>query len=117
MSPAPNEGPVATANAPTPPQRATTWERRSVGKAPSNRARDAGNMAAAPAPWIKRPAMRSAADGANPQRADPRLKTAKPEKNKRRLPSRSAVRPAVTRREPNTMLYPVMTHANAARES
>jgi len=103
MSSAPKEGPVATARAPTPPHRATTWERRSWGKAPSRRPSDEGSRAAAPTPWTTRPSTSRITEGATPQRADPRQKMPSPAKKTRRLPSRSAVRPAVTSSEPNTM--------------
>src|ERR1700722_4103897 len=114
---APNDGPVATASAPTPPHSATTWERRLVGNAPNNSPSDEGNTAAAPTPWTRRPATSMGTDGASPHRADPKQKTASPAKNTRRLPSRSAVRPAMTSREPNTMPYPVITQARAERGS
>ena len=48
MRAAPSDGPVATASAPTPPHSATTWDRRSPGKAPSSRPSEDGSMAAAP---------------------------------------------------------------------
>ena len=50
MSTAPNEGPVATASAPMPPQSATTWERFSLEYDASKSESDAGSNAAAPNP-------------------------------------------------------------------
>ena len=61
-------------------------------------------MAAAPLPWMKRPATSRSTDGASPHRADPRVKTPSPMKNSRRRPRRSALRPAVTSSEAKTML-------------
>ena len=54
----PNEGPVATARAPTPPHNATIWERRSSGKAASSRPSDDGSRAPPrpPAPGDRPPA-------------------------------------------------------------
>ena len=103
ISRAPNDGPVATARAPTPPQRATTWDRRSWGKAPSSRPSEEGSRAAAPTPWTTRPSTSRMTEGATPHSAEPRQKMPSPAKNTRRLPTRSAVRPAVTSREPNTI--------------
>ena len=61
-------------------------------------------MAAAPSPWTTRPAIKSCTEGARAHSADPRVKIPSPAKKIRRRPSRSAVRPAVTSSEANTMV-------------
>ena len=48
--------------------------------------------------------MSSGTVGASPHRADPTVNTAIPTKNTRRRPTRSAVRPPTTRRDPKTTL-------------
>ena len=104
MRTAPSDGPVATARAPTPPHSATICERRSAGKAPSSNPTEDGTMAAAPLPCTTRPAISQATEGAKAQRAEPTVNTASPPKKIRRRPSLSAVRPAVTRSDANTMV-------------
>ena len=61
-------------------------------------------MAAAPTPCTTRPPINNATDGARAHRAEPRVNTPSPAKKMRRRPSRSAVRPAVTSSDANTMV-------------
>ena len=60
----------------------------------------AGEMIAAPTPWIARAAMSVASDVARPQTSDAPEKSARPAMNIRRRPSRSAVRPPSMSRPP-----------------
>src|SRR5439155_12423420 len=111
---APNEGPVATANAPTPPHNATIWVRRAGGYAPISSATDAGTRNAAPAPCSTRLATSAGTFGAMPHKNEPATNTPRPNVNVRRRPIRSPVRPPVTSSAPNTIEYAVITHASAA---
>ena len=60
----------------------------------------AGEMIAAPTPWIARAAISVASDVASPQTSDAPEKSARPAMNIRRRPSRSALRPPSMSRPP-----------------
>ena len=68
----------------------------------AQRRRAAARRRRRPGPAARATSRRT--DGASPHSAEPRQKTPSPTKNTRRLPSRSAVRPAMTSSDPNTML-------------
>src|SRR3954454_5285416 len=111
---APSDGPVAAANAPTPPHNATIWVRRPGGYAPISSAPEAGTKNAAPAPCKTRLAPNAGTFGAMPHRNEPTTNTASPRLNVRRLPLRSPVRPPVTSSAPKTIEYAVIPHASDA---
>ena len=87
-------GPTAAASAPAAPQSAIACGTRDFGNACRMSARDAGVRAAAPTPCSTRPAMSRPTPGAAAQIAEATVKSAMPARKMRRLPSRSAHRPA-----------------------
>src|SRR5690349_15124475 len=113
----PNEGPIAAASAPTAPQRATALARRAAGKACSTRASDEGSRSAAPQACSARAAISVAAEGATPQSAEATVKRPRPARKIRFRPIRSAMRPAGTRSDPNTIVYAFRTQESWAGET
>ena len=63
--------------------------------------RAAGEMIAAPSPWIDRAAISQPSEVANPPASDAVENTARPMMKRRRRPSRSAMRPPSSRKPPN----------------
>src|SRR4051812_31674493 len=113
----PSEGPIAAASAPTAPQRATALARRATGKACSTTASEEGSRSAAPTACSARAAISAPAEGARPQSAEAALKSARPTRKVRFRPTRSAMRPAGTRRAPNTIVYALRTQESWAAET
>ena len=106
---------MATARAPMPPQRATTWDRRSIGNAAEKEPERRWQQGRRADPLDQPSGDEQRHRGCQPAQRRAEAEHARPAKNTRRLPTRSAVRPAMTSNEPNTMLYPVITQARAAR--
>ena len=63
----------------------------------------AGEMIAAPRPWIARAPIRTLSDEARPQRSEATVKTTTPTRKTRRRPKRSAARPPSSRNPPNVI--------------
>ena len=61
----------------------------------------AGETSAAPSPWRARKPIREPSDQASPSSSELAVKSASPAMNRRRLPSRSAMRPPSSRTPPN----------------
>ena len=96
--------PRPAAAAATADSSATPWERRSGGKALSTRASEAGTRKAAPSACTTRKATSGPSDGATAHSSEAAVNSSRPKTNMRRRPSRSAIRPAATRKAANTML-------------
>jgi hypothetical protein len=63
----------------------------------------AGEMIAAPKPWIARAAISTGSDHASPHRNEATVKTATPTMNMRRRPSMSPDRPPSSRNPPKVI--------------
>src|SRR5262245_22256246 len=94
----PADGPTAAARAPIAAHRPTARDRFERGNPARTSASDDGVSIAPPAAWKTRPATIQAGDGAAAQAKDPSVNTPTPRRNTRLRPSRSANRPAGTRR-------------------
>ncbi len=101
---APSVGPAAPATAPTAPQMATATGIFERGKVCSTRASDDGTSAAAPTAWRMRAATSSPAVGARPHSIEATVNSTAAARNVRRLPIRSASRPAGMSSAANTMV-------------
>src|SRR5256885_1443781 len=76
----------------------------------------AGVMIAPPSPCTARATISIPSDCARPQTSEAIVKSATPTMNTRRLPSKSAARPARRRKPPKAIEYAVMTHWRFSRE-
>lgn len=75
-----------------------------------------GSTAAAPAPLITRPAISTAAVGADAHSAQPAPNTTNPASSTPLRPNRSATAPAGTSRQANTTTYPSTIQSTAEAE-
>ncbi len=97
--------PASTPAAPPMPAMAPQMPSALLRSAPSSKVvtridRAAGEMTAAPMPWMARAMIRTVSDPAKPQASEAREKITSPAMKTRRRPSRSAIRPPSSSRPP-----------------
>src|SRR5215469_7921246 len=80
-----------------------------AGTEASSKDSEAGTIRPAPQAWMIRAATKAATPGASPQSSEPMLIAARPMTNTRRLPTRSAHRPAGTRTAAKMIVYALST--------
>ena len=103
VSTPPSSTPAAAPKPPTAPQTPSAMFRsRPSAKVVIRIASAAGEIVAAPRPWIARAPISDASDQARPQRSDPIVNRTRPTMKMRLRPSRSAVRPPSSRKPPKT---------------
>src|SRR3954447_5647868 len=93
-----------------PPTPSAVFRSRPSSKVVVRIERAAGESSAAPSPWRARKAINDPSDHASPSRSEANVKSARPAMNRRRRPSRSAMRPPSRRKPPNRIAYAVITH-------
>ena len=118
VSTPPSRTPAAAPKPPTAPQTPSAMFRcRPSANVVIRIASAAGEIVAAPRPWIARAPISEASDQASPQRSEPIVKTTSPIMKIRRRPRMSAVRPPSSRKPPKTRAYAEMTHCRLACEN
>jgi hypothetical protein len=112
----PMTGPAAAAVPPTAAHRPIASPRFSGGNSGSSRPSDDGVRIAAPAACATRAATRTSTDGAAAHAALATVKSARPPRNARLRPVRSAQRPAGTRSAAKTIAYALSTQESDASD-
>ena len=111
VSTPPSRTPAAAPKPPTAPQTPRAMFRsRPSANVVIRIASAAGEIVAAPRPWIARAPISAVSDQARPQSSEPRAKMTSPAMKTRRRPSTSAVRPPSSRNPPKTSAYAEITH-------
>ena len=99
----PSRTPAAAPKPPTAPQTPSAMFRsRPSAKVVIRIESAAGEIVAAPRPWIARAPISEASLQASPQSSEPIVNTTRPTMKTRRRPRRSAVRPPSSRKPPKT---------------
>src|ERR1700722_18514827 len=109
----PSSGPNGEATADTPDQIPTTMVCWRAGNDGESRPREWGTIIAAPKAWTARPAMSSPKVVASVHISDANVKTTTPPRRIFLRPRKSAIRPAGTNIEANTIAYTLSTHDTA----
>ena len=117
MKTPPRSTPAAAPKPPTAPQTPSAMFRSRPSENVVIRIESAaGEMIAAPRPWIERAPISDASLHARPASSEPTAKTTRPDMNMRRRPSMSAARPPSSRKPPKTSAYALITHCRFSSE-